>query len=63
MRRWMIRNVSDQAIQMVAEVSDITGIYYGDLVNEAIVNWYDNLPEHAEDEEDTDETVSDAYIA
>jgi hypothetical protein len=43
--RWTIRGVDAEAIDMVSEVAEASGVTYGALVTEAIVAWYRNLPE------------------
>lgn len=43
--RWTIRGVEDDARACVEEVHELTGIPFGRLVSEAIVAWYQDLPE------------------
>lgn len=41
--KWTIRGVSVEALEMICEVRDATGIPFGRLVTEAIELWYENL--------------------
>jgi hypothetical protein len=47
--RWTIRGVDAEAIDMVGEVAEASGDSYGTLVTEAIVAWYQSLPEADDD--------------
>ncbi len=50
--RWTCRNISPTAIQLLAEVSETSGLSYGDLLTEAIETWYEGLPEEPEESDD-----------
>jgi len=52
--RWTVRNVDPEAIQLLEEVSETSGLTFGELLTDAIETWYDGLPE--EDHEDTEES-------
>lgn len=49
--KWTVRNVNCEAIQKLHEVQQISGGLLGELVSEAIEDWFDHLPEETEDEE------------
>ena len=43
--RWTVRNIEQNTIDMIAEVHETSGITYGELLNEAVLSWYESLPE------------------
>ena len=43
--RWTIRNIERDTIDIIAEVHEISGMSYGELLNEAVLSWYQLLPE------------------
>jgi hypothetical protein len=43
--RWTCRNVELGVIELLREVSETSGLCYGELVTQAIEEWYVNLPE------------------
>ncbi len=48
--RWTVRGIKQNTIDMIAEVQGTSGGSYGELINEAVLTWYDSLPEiHEED--------------
>ena len=44
MQRWTIRGIDPDVIDMVHEVADTSNLTIGEVVNEAIIEWYDALP-------------------
>ncbi len=53
--KWCVRNLDPQVLHLLREVKETSGLGYGELVSEAITDWFENLPE----DEPADETVSD----
>jgi hypothetical protein len=51
--RWTVRRVDPQAIQALHEVKAVNpGTTLGQLLSEAIQDWYDNLEEQTDEEPD-----------
>lgn len=51
--RWTVRLEEDtEIVDMLHEVRDTSGIRMGDLLEQAVCHWFENLP--LEDEDDTD---------
>lgn len=44
MQRWTIRGIDPDVIDMVHEVADTSNLTIGEVLNEAIIEWYDALP-------------------
>lgn len=47
-KRWTIRGVQPEAIDLIQEVRATSGQTLGELVREAILNWYAGPPEAGE---------------
>lgn len=47
--KWTVRQISEQTINRIAEVSEESGYTYGELLDQAVEDWYDHLP--CEDDE------------
>ncbi len=43
--RWTCRNVELGVIELLREVSETSGLCYGELLTQAIEEWYLSLPE------------------
>ena len=43
--RWSVRGLDPTVLDMLKEVRQTSGFGYGQLVSEAIADWYENLPE------------------
>lgn len=52
LKRWTIRNIDPDTIAIINEIRDQSGTTSGALVNEAILDWYENLEEADADEDD-----------
>lgn len=48
-KKWTVRNLDSEAFELLSTMKTETGWTYGDLLSEAISEWYENLPE-TEDE-------------
>ncbi len=48
-KRWTIRNIDPETIAIINDMRTQSGASSGELVNEAILDWYENLEE--EDDE------------
>ena len=51
-KRWTVRGISQQTIDMLAIVRQNSEGSFGEYVNEAIATWYESLPEAISNEED-----------
>lgn len=49
-KRWTIRNIDPETIAIINAVRAHSGATSGDLVNEAVMDWYENLDEDDEEE-------------
>jgi hypothetical protein len=54
--RWTVRGIHQETLDMLGIVRQTSGGTYGELVNEAVAEWYDALPD-ADAPEDYDETI------
>ena len=68
--RWTVRGVDERIIEMIRDVSEVSGSTFGELLSAAVTLWYDRLPEIEDetDEADANEThaafsLADAYAA
>ena len=53
LKRWTIRNIDPEMIAVINDIRGQSGATSGALVNEAILDWYENLEEEdAEDDQD-----------
>ncbi len=52
--RWTIRNVDPEVVDLIAEVSETSGLTFGELVSQGLLEWHAQLP--FEDEEDPEES-------
>lgn len=52
-KRWTIRNIDPETVAMINEIRAHSDVTSGELVNEAVVYWFESLDE--EDEEDYEE--------
>ena len=59
--RWTVRNVDPEAVELIEEIAETSGLTYGELVTEAIVTYYDQLP--FQDDEEPDESDDPADLA
>ena len=58
-RRWTVRLPRDsQLLDMLHEVSETSGLPLGFLLEEAVCEWYDNLPTEDEEESDVSDVVT-----
>ena len=48
--KWTLRNIEPEALALLHEVSETSGLPMGALVSQALVEWYDRLPEIDDDE-------------
>jgi len=51
--RWSVRNLDEDILELLREVKEVSGLSYGEIVSEAVSDWYRRLPE------DDAETVAD----
>lgn len=56
-KRWSVRNIEEETLAILRQMSDHWGVRMGDLVNEAVVVWYNRLPIE-DDNSDGDEDNS-----
>ena len=49
--KWAVRHMDREAIEKLLEVQQTSGGLLGELVSEAIDDWFNHLPEETEDEE------------
>jgi len=54
--KWSVRNVSHEAIEKLHNVQHTSGGLLGELVSEAINDWFDHLPEEPDIEEPIEPT-------
>ena len=53
LKRWTIRNVDLKTIAIINEIRGQSGATSGELVNEAVLDWFENFEElGAEDDQD-----------
>lgn len=48
-KRWTVRNVDPETIQIINQMREFSGFTAGELLNEAVSDWYENLEEDDED--------------
>ena len=49
LKRWTIRNVDPETIAIINSICAQSGATAGELVNEAILDWFENLEEDGEE--------------
>ncbi len=49
--RWTVRGMDTGSLEKLREIKEINGTCFGELLAEAIDDWYEHLPEEADDEE------------
>lgn len=52
LKRWTIRNVDPETIEIINLMRAQSGATAGELVSEAILDWFENLEEDGEDDDD-----------
>ena len=50
-KRWTVRNVAPETIETINLMREFSGFTAGELLNEAVSDWYENLEEDDEDVE------------
>ena len=50
--KWTVRNVTPEALEMLQEVSQNSGAPMGELLSDAVADWYQRLPETTEEDDD-----------
>ena len=55
--RWSCRSVGRETIGKLSEVHEISGIPYGELMDECVARWYSALPEQDLPEEEEESAV------
>ena len=49
--KWSVRNVDHEAVERLREVQETSGGLLGELLTEAVFDWFENLREETDDEE------------
>lgn len=49
--KWSVRNVEHEAVERLREVQETSGGLLGQILSDAIFDWYEHLPEEADDQE------------
>ena len=57
--RWTCRNLDPAVLELLREVSETSGLCYGELVTQAIEEWYLSLPE---EESETQSRTEDGVV-
>lgn len=52
-KRWTVRNVNPETIKIINLMSAFSGVTTGEILNEAVSDWFENLEEE-DDEIDTE---------
>jgi hypothetical protein len=65
--KWSVRNVEHEAVERLREVQATSGGLLGELLTEAVFDWFENLPEEAGNQESIaptrEQQTSDSPIA
>jgi hypothetical protein len=63
--RWTVRGIDASIIAMLRDVSEVSGVTFGELLSAAVTLWYRQLPEVGDDadEDNRDETAAAFTLA